>query len=218
MTTTLTTSPPTLEERLADAEKEVHDAEEALGVVVYDGGDESAARKRAEDAQAAVNALHLALDEGQRRAAAAAAAEAKRREAINRWMYVSWHAEYIKRAGPVLRLRAELRAAEENAMELVDLTPAVDPEWIRNEEVADRLERFNLPRTTTIEMHVHGANQHCGGHVPQARTELLSVEDTTDLAKRLATLVAQAAKPLGKDAKPENLPWQRSASPSGPAQ
>jgi hypothetical protein len=202
--TTLTTSPPTLEERLADAEKELLVAQRAVGQVVLDGGDEQAAAKRVSDARALVEGLRLALAEDVRRAEEAAAAEEERREAINRWMYVSWHAEYIKRIGPVLRLRAELRAAEEHAMALPDLTPAVNPEWIKEEEVADTID---LPRTTTIEMHVHPMYQHCGGQVSHARTDQLSVEDTTDRAKRLATLVAQAAKPLGKDAKPEKLPW-----------
>jgi hypothetical protein len=207
MTTTLTTPPPTLEERLADAKKQLERAQLAAGQAVLDGGDEQAATRRVEDARALVERLRLGQAEDVRRAEDLAAAEAERREAIHRWMYVSWHAEYIKRIGPVLRLRAELRAAEEHAMAHVDLTPAVDPGWIREQEIGDRLEGFNLPRTTTVEMHVHGANQHCGGHVPQARTEELSVEDTTDWAKRLTILVAQAAKPLGKDAKPENLPW-----------
>ncbi len=206
MTTTLTT-PPSLEERLALAEEELRDAEHAIGAVVVDGGDEKTARKRVSDARADVENLQLALAEEARRSAAAREAEREHEEAVNRWVFFSWYAEHTKRIGPVLRLRAELRAAEDHAMALGDLTPAVDPGWIRKEEIADGLEGINLPRTATIVMRVHGMHQHCNGEVPQARTELLSVEDTTDWAKRLATLVAQAAKPLGKDAKPENLPW-----------
>jgi hypothetical protein len=207
MTTTLTTPQPSLEERLADAKEQLEDAQHAAGRAVLDGGDEQSASRRVEDARALVENLRSAQAEDVRRAEDLAAAEVQHREAIIRWAYFSWHAELFKRIGPVLRLRAELRAAEEHAMDLPDLTPAVDPEWIRKEEIADRLEGSNIPRTASILMHVHPANQHCGGQVPHARTDQLSPEDQAAWAKRLAALVAQAAKPLGKDAKPENLPW-----------
>jgi hypothetical protein len=206
MTATLTT-PPSLEERLATAEEELRDAEHAIGAVVVDGGDEKTARKRVSDARADVENLQLALAEEARRSAAAKEAEREHEEAVNRWVFFSWYAEHTKRIGPVLRLRAELRAAEDHAMALGDLTPAVDPGWIRKEEIADGLEGINLPRTAIINMHVHPANQHCGGQVSHARTDQLSTEDAATWAKRLATLGGQAAKAIGADAKASNLPW-----------
>lgn len=206
MTTALATK-PSYEERLADAKRELLAAQRVLGEVAHDEADPEQATGRVEDARKLVERLRLGMAAEVREAETAAWAEAERREAINRWMYLAWHAEFIKRIGPVLALRAELRAAEVDAMALVDLTPAVDPEWIRKEEIAGTLESVNLPNTTTIAMHVHGANQHCGGVVTHARTEVLSTEDVAAWAKRLAPLVSQAAKVLGKDANPKNLPW-----------
>jgi hypothetical protein len=216
MTTVTATPPPSLEERLADAEDELLVAQRAVGHAVLDGVDEQAAKQRVAEIRARVEGLRLAQAEDVRRAEEAAAAEVERREAITRWEYVAWFAEYIERLGPVLKLRAELKAAEEYAMALEDLTGALGKSgqeyvrWLEREADAGRLEPIDLPRTTTAQMRVHGEYAYCGGHVSLAEAGELSTDDTATWAKKLAPLVKQAASPLGKDAKPANLPWNAS--------
>jgi hypothetical protein len=203
-----------LAERTPAAERELQDAEGALGAVVLDGGDERAASKRVSDARAELERLRFAQAEVDDRAAAAEAVEYERQEAIARWRYVAWYAEYIKRLGPVLEIRAELEAAEEHAMALGNLTDALGKggqeydRWIEREADAGRLEPIDLPRMTTVQMRVHGEHAYCGGGVSHAEAGQLSIDDTAAWAKALAPLVKQAAKLCGSDAKPANLPWE----------
>lgn len=211
-----TPTTPSLAERLVDAEKELLVAQRIVGQVVLDGGDEQAAAKRVSDVRALVEGLRLAHAEDVRRAEEAAAVEVERREAITRWRYVAWYAEYIERLGPVLELRAELKTAEEHATGLCNLADALGKggqeyvRWLETEADAGRLEPIKLPVTTTVQMRVHGENAYCGGPVPFAEAGGLSTGDTSTWANKLAPLVKQAAKPLGRDAKPANLPWTKS--------
>jgi hypothetical protein len=216
MTTVTATSPPSLEERLADAEDELLVAQRAVGHAVLDGVDEQATKQRVAEIRARVEGLRLAQAEDVRRAEEAAAAEVERREAITRWKYVAWFAEYIERLAPVLKLRAELKAAEEHATALGNLTDVLGKSgqdfvrWLEIEADAGRLKPIDLPRTTTVQMRVHGEYAYCGGSVSHVEAGQLSTDETVTWAKELAPLVKQAASPLGKDAKPANLPWNAS--------
>jgi hypothetical protein len=209
------TATKTLEERLTEAKQALRDADRTLGAVAHDNGDWQAAHKRVSDARALVESLRAAQTEDVRRAEAEAVAEEQRREAVKRWTFTAWHAEYVERMGPVLQLRAKLEAAEAHAMELDDLGIVMGDvylplhQWIDQEVEAGRLERFDLPQTTTSRMRLHGAHAHCNGEVLRAQAGDLSAADQPMLVKRLTALVAAAAKPLGKDARPENLPWAR---------
>jgi hypothetical protein len=212
--TTIAVSQPSLEERLADAENELLVAQQTVGKCVLDGVGEHEAEQRVQAIRSHVEGLRLAQAEYARRAEEAAAAELERQEAIMRWKYVAWHAEYIERFGPVLRLRAELKAAEEHAMTLCCLTDAVGKN--EGEIQADAtLEPFDLPHKTTTVMRVHGVHTYCGGAVDHAEAGKLSTDDMMTWANRLAPLVEQAARAIGKDAKPGNLPWKDRASEPG---
>jgi hypothetical protein len=216
MTTITATSPPSLEDRLADAEDELLVAQRALGHAVFDGVDEQAAKQRVAEIRARVEGLRLAQAEDVRRAEEAAAAEADRRAAVKRWKFLAWHLEYVERVAPVLELRAKLEAAEAYAMELGDLAGVIGDggtslqQWIEQEGEAGRLESPNLPQTTTVQMRVHAEHAYCNGSVSRVEARQLSTDDTATWAKKLALLVKQAASPLGKDAKPANLPWNAS--------
>jgi len=210
MTTTLTAPQPSLEERLADAERDLLVAQRALGEAIHDGGNEHEATNRVADARALVEGLRLAQAEGVRRAEDAAAKEAERQEAMARWTYLAWWAERFERLAPVFKLKAELRKAEEYAMEQPDLHPLLgkDNRWIVEEAEAGRLEFINLPDVTTVNVRPsHRVNTHCQGEATRAEDCSLTAEELVSWSKKLAPLVAQAAKPLGKDAKPEKLPW-----------
>src|SRR6266576_5939032 len=125
-------------------------------------------------------------------------------------MYLAWWAERFERLGPVFKLRAELRKAEEKAMEQPDLHPLLgkDNRWIAEEAEAGRLELINLPDVTTVTARpAHRINAFYQGEATRAEDCTLTAEELASWAKKLPPLVAQAAKPLGKDAKPENLPW-----------
>jgi hypothetical protein len=200
----------TLAARLADAEAEVHAAQEALGRVLLDNGDAKAASRRVSEARDLIDGLRLAAAEGERRAETAAYAEGARRAAVARWRYFSWHAEQVKLLAPVLRLRAELRAAEEHAMTLSDLNAVwIDEfaQWLSSETNAG-LEPIDLPRTMSKRMRFHGAHAHCTGEIVQANDGALDVESAAVWASTLARLVKEAAKPLGAEAKPAALPWK----------
>jgi hypothetical protein len=204
-----------LAERTTAAEQELQDAKGALGAVVLDGGDERAASKRVSDARAELERLRFAQVEVGDRAAAAEAVERERQEAIARWRNVAWFAEYIERVGPVLKLRAELEAAEGHVMALDGLMSVLGKNsaeyegWIeRGAAAGNGLRPIDLPRETAVQMRVHGAHAYCGGGVSHAEAGQLSIDDTAAWAKALAPLVKQAAKLCGSDAKPANLPWE----------
>jgi hypothetical protein len=210
MTTTIPAAPPTLEKRIADAEIGLQDAELALGVVVLDGGDEKAAGKRVTETREKLERLRLAVAEESKRAEEAEAQARQREEAFTRWAYLSWWAERFERLTPVFKLRAELRKAEERAMEQPDLHPwlALDNGWVVGEAEAGRLEFINLPEVTTVNVRpAHRINAYCQGEATRVEDCTLTPEELAAWAKKLPPLVAQAAKPLGKDAKPDRLPW-----------
>jgi hypothetical protein len=113
-----TTPTPSLEERIADAERELLDAEEAAGVAVLDGGDEQAAAKRASDARSTLERLRAALKEQVKRDEAIAYEVREHREAVARWRYLAWHVEYLRLIALVIELRPKLADAEAAVMAL----------------------------------------------------------------------------------------------------
>jgi hypothetical protein len=214
MSTTTTTSKD-LRERLVDAEQELQDAERAIGSVVLDGGNEQAASARVSAARAAVERLQCAHSELDDRAADREAAEQERQDAVARWRYVAWHAEYVKRIEPVLSLRAELDAAEEQVIALGSAHSAtgrsgdrgVHERWLEQERQAGRLPLIEgLPHEASV-----SGDENRYQRRQRAQEGNLTAEECAEWAEQLAPLVEQAAKELGADAKPENLPWTKGA-------
>ena len=212
--TTLTPTSQDLRERLVDAEQELQDAKRAAGAAVLDGTDERAAAERVSAARSTAEGLRRALGELGIRAAKREAAEHQRQEAIARWRWNAWHAEYIKRVEPVLRLRAELHEAEGRVMALGNAEAMAGrggggfERWLSGEITAGRLEPINLPHLAISD---GGRFIHQSAPRPCAQVGLLTMEACAEWAEQLAPLVEQAAKEIGADAKPENLPWSEAA-------
>jgi hypothetical protein len=200
--------------RLEAATAEQQAAEGAAGAVVLDGGDEVAASERVNAARAEVERLQRAVSELQARTAAQAIDEEERANALARWRLLAWHAEALERLVPVLKLRAELDAAEQHMMALGGATSATGhgstrnfDKWREGEYQAGRLVPISLPHTVVVS----------GDHdrfKPRQRAHdaLLTLEDCATWARRLAPLVESAATEVGADvATPENLPWEEAA-------
>ena len=105
---------PDVEPEIAGAEQEVAEAEIEYDLAAADGepGKVDQAHKRLGAARARVERVKAGLRGRERREREQAEALARRQDAARRLAFFEWHAEYVRRVGPVLALRQQLEEAE----------------------------------------------------------------------------------------------------------
>jgi hypothetical protein len=182
--------------RIGDAERELQDAERAVGAVVLDGGDGAAASERVSAARAGLERLQAARGELESRQEQGDAAREEQRRAAARYREMAWYREYVQRLEPVLRLREELDAAERHVMELGHVAGVKGVSAIGYQGVKG----VTLPPSAVID-----GDEERFKRPHRANDALLTIEDCAGWSVRLAPLVDQAAHALDG---PEPLPWE----------
>ena len=127
---------------------------------------------------------------------------------------------FVDRLAPVLRLRAELDAAEEAVVALGDVNYALRGLVPANRIAAWFDEQIEGGRVPVREDGVVALplDAFVTGEAPEFKRQLrawdgggLTVEQCKKFSKELAPLLAAARKELGEGAVPEHLPWEPAA-------
>lgn len=191
----------TLQDRLAEAEAELDAAQRDLGVVELDGGDGPAASRRVADAREAVDRLRSAQAALDEREAERREREQQRKEAVARLRVCEWYAEFVRRAVPVIELRAKLEAADEHLMALGGVASRAEKgsgqlhEWLVAEALKGRLDLEAVQRLPD-QASDGGQIVHDNRRPAQGQTAGLTVEDCKAWESRLDAEVERAAAAL----------------------
>jgi hypothetical protein len=211
----------TLRERKRAAQRELQAAERAAGSAELDGGDVATASAAVTTARDALDRIGRAMSELDARELAEQERERKQDLAAARLRTYLWQAEFLRRLEPVLKLRAELDAAEAHAMAMGNISVALRDvpdlsgraergQWLGREAGAGRLDARvvnALPQEAVV-----GGDQGRLARPYRVQDNLLTVERVRELLPRLEQLAERAAGKVDEERRAEREPWDRGSS------